>query len=474
MQKTPHVSRRAGTHLGGTAVFSKVLIANRGEIALRVVRACRELGIKTVGVFSDPDANLLHLRFVDQKVALGGNSAIETYLNIPKILRACEVTGVDAVHPGYGFLAENAAFVEELEKRGIAFIGPSASLLQKMKNKLQAKRLMHEAQVPVIPGSLEPIKSLADAHDIAQEIGFPLLLKACLGGGGRGIRVITSEEELRTSFDSARREAQMAFGNEELYIEKLIPRARHIEVQVLADRFGNVIHLGERECSLQRRRQKILEEAPAASLPESLRAQILASAVRAAKAIGYTTCGTFEFLVTPEGEFYFMELNARIQVEHPVTEEISGVDLVREQIRLAAGERLSFHQEDIVLRGHAIEMRINAEDPEKRFAPSPGRITQFDLPRGPGIRVDSHCYSGYVVPPYYDSLLAKLIVWDCNREFAIRRAREALRSFVVEGIATTIPFHLKILAHPDFLAGNLHTRFIEEVWQDHKGGEIMV
>ncbi|MEN3202804.1 MAG: acetyl-CoA carboxylase biotin carboxylase subunit [Atribacterota bacterium] len=452
-------------------MFSKVLIANRGEIALRVVRACRELGLKTVGVFSEPDANLLHLRFVDQKVALGGSSAVETYLNIPKIIRACEVTGADAVHPGYGFLAENAAFVAELEKRGITFIGPEVSVLQKMKNKLQAKRLMHEANVPVIPGSLEPIKSFADAHDIAKEIGFPLLLKACLGGGGRGIRVITSEEDLKKSFDSARREAQASFGNDELYIEKLINCARHIEVQVLADRFGNVIHLGERECSLQRRRQKILEEAPAVNLPESLRSQILSAAVRGAKAIGYTTCGTFEFLVTPEGEFYFMELNARIQVEHPVTEEISGVDLVREQIRLAAGERLLLRQEDILLRGHAIEMRINAEDPEKQFAPSPGRITQFEIPRGPGIRVDSHCYSGYTVPPYYDSLVAKLIVWDCNRDFAIRRSREALRAFLIEGIATTIPFHLKILSHPNFLEGNLHTRFVEEMWQEAKGGE---
>ncbi len=453
-------------------MFSKVLIANRGEIALRVARACRELGVKTVGVFSDPDANLLHLRFVDQKVALGGQSAVETYLNIPKIIRACEVTGADAVHPGYGFLAENAMFAEELKKRGIAFIGPEVSVLQKMKNKLQAKRLMHEAGVPVIPGSLEPVKSFADAHDIAKEVGFPLLLKACLGGGGRGIRVISNEEDLKKSFDSARREAQVAFGNEELYIEKLIPRARHIEVQILADRFGNVIHLGERECSLQRRRQKILEEAPAVNLLEPLRFRILDAAVRAAKAIGYTTCGTFEFLVTPEGEFYFMELNARIQVEHPVTEEISGVDLVREQIRLAAGEPLSLSQEDVLLRGHAIEMRINAEDPAKRFAPSPGRITQFDIPRGPGIRVDSHCYSGYTVPPHYDSLIAKLIVWDCNREFAIRRSREALRSFAIEGIATTIPFHLKILSHPDFIEGNLHTRFIEEAWQDEKGGEV--
>lgn len=454
-------------------MFSKVLVANRGEIALRVVRACRELGIKTVGIFSDPDVNLLHLRFVDQKVALGGSSATETYLNIPKIIRACEITGADAVHPGYGFLAENATFAEELKRRNITFIGPDPSVLQNMKNKLFAKRLMHEAGVPVIPGSLDPVRTLADAHDIAKEIGYPLLLKACLGGGGRGIRVIANEEDLRKSFDSARREAQMAFGNEELYVERFIDRARHVEVQILADRFGNVLHLGERECSLQRRRQKILEEAPATALPSFLRSQILDAAVRAAKALEYTTCGTFEFLVTPEGEFYFMELNARIQVEHPVTEAISGVDLVREQISLAAGEKLSLVQDDVVLRGHAIEMRINAEDPEKQFAPSPGRIMQFEIPCGPGIRVDSHCYSGYIIPPHYDSLIAKLIVWDCNREFAIRRSREALRSFLVEGIATTIPFHLKILSHPDFLEGNLHTRFIEEAWQQiPKGGDV--
>lgn len=455
-------------------MFSKILVANRGEIALRVVRACRELGIKTVGVFSDPDANLLHLRFVDQKVALGGNSATETYLNIPKIVRACELTGADAVHPGYGFLAENAAFVEQLAERGIAFIGPSFEILKKIKNKLLAKRIMYEAGVPIVPGSLKPVRNFSEARDIAREIGYPLLLKACLGGGGRGIRVILDEEDLKKSFDSAQREAQTAFGNKELYIEKLIEQARHIEVQILADCFGNVIHLGERECSLQRRRQKILEEAPATNLPSSLRSQIFEAAIRAAKALGYTTCGTFEFLVTPDGAFYFMELNARVQVEHPVTEAISGVDIVREQIRLAAGERLLLTQDEVAFRGHAIEMRINAEDPKNRFVPSPGKITQFDTPRGPGIRVDSHCYSGYSVPPYYDSLIAKLIVWDCNRDFAIRRSQEALRSFVVEGIATTIPFHLKILSHPDFLEGHFHTRFIEEVWQNvPEGGEAL-
>jgi len=455
-------------------LFSKILVANRGEIALRVVRACRELGIKTVGVFSDPDANLLHLRFVDQKVALGGNSATETYLNIPKIVRVCELTGADAVHPGYGFLAENAAFVEQLVKRGITFIGPSFEILKKIKNKLLAKRIMHEAGVPVVPGSLEPVRNLSEARDIAREIGYPLLLKACLGGGGRGIRVILDEEDLRKSFDSAQREAQTAFGNDELYMEKLIEQARHIEVQILADCFGNVIHLGERECSLQRRRQKILEEAPATNLSLSLRSQILEAAIRAAKALEYTTCGTFEFLVTPDGAFYFMELNARVQVEHPVTEAISGVDIVREQIRLAAGEKLLLTQNEVAFRGHAIEMRINAEDPKNRFVPSPGRITQFDIPRGPGIRVDSHCYTGYNVPPYYDSLIAKLIVWDCNRDFAIRRSQEALRSFLVEGIATTIPFHLKILSHPDFLEGHLHTRFVEEVWQNvSEGGEAL-
>jgi len=443
-------------------LFSKVLIANRGEIALRVVRACRELGIKTVGVFSEADENLLHLRYVDQKVSLGGNLPQETYLNVEKIIRACELTGAEAVHPGYGFLSENAEFVEKLTERGFAFIGPRVEVLRRMKNKLLVKQLLHQAGIPVIPGSLESLRDVKEAKRMASHLGYPVLVKACLGGGGRGIRVVKKEEEFEEVFLSAGREAQLAFGSGDLYLEKLIDRARHIEVQILADHFGNVIHLGERECSLQRRRQKILEEAPAPRLPQEVRHKLWESAVRAVSSLGYTTCGTLEFLVTDEGEYYFMELNARIQVEHPVTEMITGVDLVREQIRLAAGERLSLAQEQITLDGHAIEMRINAEDPARKFAPSPGRIVRFEVPHGPGVRIDTHCYSGYVVPPYYDSLLAKLIVWDVDRVFAIRRSREALRSFTIEGVMTTIPFHLKILSHPDFVDGRFHTQFLED------------
>lgn len=443
-------------------MFSKVLIANRGEIALRVTRACRELGLKTVGIFSESDANLLHLRFVDQKVALGGNSPLESYLNIDKIIEACLLTRADAVHPGYGFLSENALFAQRLQENNIVFIGPSVDVLRTMKNKLLTKKILHQAGIPVVPGSLEPLHSEKEALSVARELGFPVLLKACLGGGGRGIRVVASEEELEDAFRSASREAKMAFGSSDLYIEKQIERARHIEVQILADSFGNVVHLGERECSLQRKRQKVLEEAPACFLDGELRTKILKYAVKAAQALNYTTCGTLEFLVTEEGDFYFMELNARIQVEHPVTEMITGVDIVREQIKTASGEKLPFVQEDIAFKGHAVEMRINAEDPFRNFTPSPGRITRFEIPRGPGIRVDSHCYSGYVVPPYYDSLIAKLIVWDENRDFALRRSYEALHSFFVKGVSTTIPFHLRILQNGDFIKGRFHTRFIEE------------
>lgn len=443
-------------------MFRKILIANRGEIAMRILRACGELGIKTVGIFSDADVNLLHLRYVDQKVSLGGNLPAETYLNIEKILRVCELTGVDAVHPGYGFLSENTDFVEQLTNRGFTFIGPALGTLRGMKNKLWVKKRLHEANVPVVPGPLEPLKNVEEGKAIARELGYPILLKACLGGGGRGIRVVERPEDFEEAFQSATREARLAFGKEELYMERLIKRARHIEVQILADRFGNVIHLGERECSLQRRRQKILEEAPAPGIDEHVRLSLREAGVRAAKALGYTSCGTLEFLLAEEGNFYFMEFNARIQVEHPVTEVISGIDIVREQIRISAGESLPISQGEVLLRGHALEMRINAEDPARRFTPSPGKISRFEIPHGPGVRLDTHCYPGYVVPPYYDSLLGKLIVWDSNREFAIRRARSALRSFAIEGVQTTIPFHLKILAHPEFGRGICHIQFLEE------------
>ncbi|MDD3713356.1 MAG: biotin carboxylase N-terminal domain-containing protein, partial [Atribacterota bacterium] len=382
-------------------MFQKVLIANRGEIALRIVRACREMDIKTVGVFSDIDRNLIHLRDVDQKVALGGNSPAESYLNIDKILKACHLTKADAVHPGYGFLSENVLFVQKLQENGIAFIGPSVDVLQKMKNKLLAKKIIHDSGVPVVPGSLEVVNTLPEAKKIASEIGFPFMLKACLGGGGRGIRVVENEKNLEEAFNSARREAKMAFGNEEIYIEKILDNARHIEVQILADRFGKTIHLGERECSLQRRRQKILEEAPSPFLNDSLREKICNAAIKAAVALGYSTCGTMEFLTTDDQKFYFMELNARIQVEHPITEMVSGVDILREQIRLASGEPLQLNTNQLNQRGHAIEMRINAEDPFRNFMPTPGVIKTYETPHGPGIRIDSHCYSGYEIPSFY-------------------------------------------------------------------------
>jgi len=447
-------------------LFQKVLIANRGEIALRIVRACREMDIKTVGVFSDIDRNLIHLRDVDQKVALGGNSPAESYLNIDKILKACHLTKADAVHPGYGFLSENVLFVQKLQENGIAFIGPSVDVLQKMKNKLLAKKIIHDSGVPVVPGSLEVVNTLPEAKKIASEIGFPFMLKACLGGGGRGIRVVENEKNLEEAFNSARREAKMAFGNEEIYIEKILDNSRHIEVQILADRFGKTLHLGERECSLQRRRQKILEEAPSPFLNDSLREKICNAAIKAAVALGYSTCGTMEFLITDDQKFYFMELNARIQVEHPITEMVSGVDILREQIRLASGEPLQLNTNQLNQRGHAIEMRINAEDPFRNFIPTPGVIKTYETPHGPGIRIDSHCYSGYEIPSFYDSLIAKLIVWDTDRIHAIRRSREALHSFIVEGVPTTIPFHLKILQNDDFLRGIFHTRFIEDEIED--------
>jgi len=450
------------------SLFQKVLIANRGEIALRIVRACREMEIKTVGVFSDIDRNLIHLRDVDQKVSLGGNSPTDSYLNIDKILKACLLTKADAVHPGYGFLSENVHFVQKLQENGIAFIGPTVDVLEKMKNKLLAKKIIHDSGVPVVPGSLEVINTLEEAKKIAKEIGFPFMLKACLGGGGRGIRVVEEEKNLEEAFNSARREAKIAFGNEEIYIEKILDNARHIEVQILADRYGKTIHLGERECSLQRRRQKILEEAPSPFLSDNLnlRNEICNAAVKAAIALGYSTCGTMEFLVTDDQKFYFMELNARIQVEHPVTEMISGVDILREQIQLASGEPLQLNSNQLNHRGHAIEMRINAEDPSHNFIPQPGMIKTYEIPRGPGIRIDSHCYSGYAIPSFYDSLIAKLIVWDTDRLHAIRRSREALHSFIIKGVPTTIPFHLKILQNEDFLRGVFHTRFIEDEIED--------
>jgi acetyl-CoA carboxylase biotin carboxylase subunit len=441
-------------------LFQKVLIANRGEIALRIIRACRELGIRTAVVHSEADRDSLHVRFADEDVCIGPPPARDSYLNIPRIIAAAEIAGADAIHPGYGFLAENAEFAQICERSDIVFVGPTAEQIGRMGDKVAARRTMVEADVPVIPGTEEAITDPRFARKAAEEIGFPVMIKAKAGGGGKGMRVVHSAEELEPLFATARAEAEAAFGDGSLYIEKLLERARHVEFQVLGDRHGRVVHLGERDCSIQRRHQKLIEESPSPALTPELRAEMGAAAVRGVSAIGYVGAGTVEFLLDRDGRFYFLEMNTRIQVEHPVTEEVTGYDLVKEQIKVAAGEHLSV-PDDVELRGHAIECRINAEDPDNDFKPSPGTITTFHLPGGPGVRVDTHVYTGYAVPPYYDSLIAKLIVRGSTRDEAIARARFALEMFVIEGIHTTIPFLHGVLDHPDFRSGDVDTRFLE-------------
>jgi acetyl-CoA carboxylase biotin carboxylase subunit len=443
-------------------LFDKVLIANRGEIALRILRACRALGLKTVGIYSKADADLLHLRYVDEKVCVGPASSSESYLNIRNVIGAAEITGAGAVHPGYGFLAENEEFARACQENGLVFIGPHPEALAAMGNKARAREIMARAGVPVLPGYSAPGLDESAAMRIADELGFPILLKASLGGGGKGMRVIHDRQELVRALPLVKAEARHAFGSEEIYVEKFLRRARHIEIQVLGDQHGRVLHLFERECSIQRRNQKLLEEAPSPALDEETRRRMGEAAVRGAKALGYDSAGTMEFLLDEEGNFYFMEFNARIQVEHPVTEMITGVDLVVEQIRIAMGEPLSLRQEDISIKGHAIECRINAEDYERGFLPTPGEITRWNPPGGPHVRVDSHCYQGYHVSPNYDSLLAKLIVQGRDREEAMRIMREALEEFEIEGVPHLIPFHLRLLDDPRFLAGDYHTRFVEQ------------
>lgn len=442
-------------------MFKKILIANRGEIALRVIRAARELGIETVAVYSQPDINSLHAQLADEAYCIGPARSAESYLNIPSIISTAILTRADAVHPGYGFLAENSNFAEMCESHGIKFIGPSAKNISSIGDKASAKRLMQKSRMPVIPGINGLVNDPKKALKAAQKLGYPVIVKATAGGGGRGMRIATSKEELITSINSASQEANIAFGNPGVYLEKYITRIRHIEVQILADEHGNVIHLGERDCTLQRRHQKLLEEAPSVHINAKLRKKIGAVAVNAAKSIGYKNAGTVEFILDLNTKnFYFMEMNTRIQVEHPVTEMLTSIDLVKAQIRIASGEKLWLKQKDIKFKGHAIEFRINAEDPDKKFAPSPGKIDGFIVPGGPGIRVDSHCYTGYEVLPYYDSLIAKLIVWDENRTSAINKAKRALDEFAVTGIHTTIPFHLKVLEHPKFLSGDFGTDFV--------------
>jgi acetyl-CoA carboxylase biotin carboxylase subunit len=441
-------------------MFRKILIANRGEIALRILTACKELGISTVAVYSEADRNALHVRYADEAICIGPPRSTESYLNIPQVISAAEIANVDAIHPGYGFLSENANFAEVCEASHITFIGPSPEVIRLMGEKDKARQEMAAAGVPVIPGSPGIVADEQAAKDIASEIGYPLIIKAAEGGGGRGMRVVRETGELTAAFQTARAEAEQAFGSANVYIEKLIERPRHIEFQVLGDRHGHVIHLGERECSIQRRHQKLLEESPSTVMDPKTRKRVGDQVVKALEKIGYSSAGTVEFLREESGHLYFIEMNARIQVEHPVTEMVTGVDLVKSQIRLAAGEKLSDVVGPVEFRGHAIECRINAEDPDT-FTPSAGRITAFRVPGGPGIRVDTAAYSDAVIPPYYDSLIAKIIAHGHDRAEAIARMRGALGGFVVEGVKTTIPLQKRILSDPDFAAGNLDTHFLE-------------
>ena len=441
-------------------MFKKVLIANRGEIACRIIWACRELGIKTVAVYSEADRDALHVRFADEVCCIGPAPSAQSYLNILQILSAAEIYNVDAIHPGYGFLSENPHFAQVCRECNIAFIGPSPEVIRMMGDKSEAKRTMKAAGVPVTPGSEGLIEDEEIAIKEAERIGYPVLIKATAGGGGRGMRVAYNREDLVNAYNTARAEAEAAFKNSGVYLEKYIANPRHIEIQVLGDNHGNVIHLGERECSIQRRHQKLIEESPSPGISYELRQEMGRVAVEACKRIGYSNAGTIEFLLDEDGNFYFMEMNTRIQVEHPVTEMVTISDLVAAQIRIAAGEKLNYTQDQLIFVGHAIECRVNAEDPVT-FTPSPGRITALNLPSGAGVRVDTAIYDGYVVPPYYDSLIAKVIVHSRTRERAIARMRRALESMVVEGIKTTIPLHLKILNDPDFIAGNLSTRFMD-------------
>jgi acetyl-CoA carboxylase biotin carboxylase subunit len=444
-------------------MFQKVLVANRGEIALRIIRACRELNIATVAVFSTADRDSLHVRLADEAVCIGPPPPSQSYLHIARLISAAEITGASAIHPGYGFLSENAHFAEVCASCGFTFIGPSAEMIRKMGDKAAARATMKAAGLPVVPGSPGVLADVEQGLQVAAELGYPVIMKATAGGGGRGMRIAWDAKQVRAGFGIAQAEAGAAFGNSALYMEKYIARPRHIEFQLFGDKHGSVIHLGERECSVQRNHQKLIEESPSPFLSAEQRARVGAMAVAGAKFIGYENAGTMEFLFDQDGSFYFMEMNTRIQVEHPVTEEVTGLDIVNEQIRVAAGEPLSLRQEDVEYRGHAIECRINAENPDQGFRPSPGTITYWYKPGGPGLRVDSHVYAGYTVPPHYDSMIGKLIATGKDRRVALRRMQIALEEIIVEGVQTTIPFHQKALQHPAFQAGDLDTHFVERV-----------
>lgn len=449
-------------------MFRKVLIANRGEIALRVIRACKELGLATVAVYSEADKNALHVHAADEAVCIGPPPANQSYLNVARIISAAEITNADAIHPGYGFLAENAQFAEICQDCNIIFIGPEPDTIVRMGDKAEAKRTAREAKVPVIPGSEGPVGNSAEGLSLAREIGFPIMIKAVAGGGGRGMRMVTDPETFEKQFATARAEAEASFADGSVYLEKCILGPKHIEIQILGDKQGSVVHLGERDCSVQRRHQKLIEESPCAIMTPKLRARMGAAAVAAAKHIHYVGAGTVEFLLDTDGKFYFMEMNTRVQVEHPVTELVTGLDIVREQILTAMGQPLSFKQSDIRWTGHAIECRVNAEDPAKGFLPSPGRLESYLPPGGPGVRVDSACYQDYVIPPFYDSMIAKVLAWDHTRDRAIARMIRALGEFVIEGVKTTIPFHLPVLKSERFKRGDFGTDFLEHFQRDER------
>ncbi len=444
-------------------MIKKILIANRGEIAVRIIRACREMGIETVAVYSEADREALHTKLADEAVCIGPAASSESYLSMDRIISATIVTGADAIHPGFGFLSENSKFAELCEQCNITFIGPDSNVIARLGNKQEARNTMVAAGVPVIPGTTEPIYDVKTGKEAAEKIGYPVIVKAALGGGGKGMRVANTPEEFETAFQTAQKETQMAFGDHTMYIEHFVQHPRHIEFQILADSYGNVIHLGERDCSIQRSHQKMIEESPSAALNDGLREKMGEAAVKAAKAAGYVNAGTIEFLLEKNNNFYFMEMNTRIQVEHPVTEWVTGIDLVKEQIRIASGKELSYRQEDVHLTGHSIECRINAENPKKGFRPSPGTVKDMYLPGGKGIRIDSAIYSGYTIPPYYDSMVAKLIVWAKNRKEAIAKMRSALGEIIIEGIDTNVDYQYEILNHPDYISGDIDIEFIENL-----------
>ena len=447
-------------------MFNKILIANRGEIAVRIIRACREMGIRTVAVYSEADRDALHTQLADEAVCIGKAQSSDSYLNMERILSATIATKAEAIHPGFGFLSENSRFVEMCEKCNVAFIGPSAEVISRMGNKSEAKNTMRKAKVPVVPGTKEPVYTVEQALEAVKEIGFPVMIKASAGGGGKGMRVAGNEQEFAKLFETAQQESVHSFSDNTMYLERFVENPRHVEVQILADKYGNVVHLGERDCSVQRRHQKMIEESPCIAISDDLRKKMGETAVRAAKAAGYESAGTIEFLLDQSGEFYFMEMNTRIQVEHPVTEFVSGVDLIKEQICIAAGEPLSVQQKDIEIRGHAMECRINAEDPERHFMPCPGKITDLHLPGGNGIRVDTAVYNDYAIPPYYDSMIAKIIVYDKDRRSAIRKMIRALGEVAIEGVKTNVDFLYELLNQSDFQEGNITTDFIPQHYPD--------